>query len=637
MDLQRPREALDALFEQALALAKDQITPPFFSLTSPLYWPHLASALALSVLVVVVGRARGRPYTATLLRASARAYLHPSARVDYAFYFVNGVVYPLLFVPWLLDDGALRRAVTGEVTELLGPRPAGETTAPLTLLALSAAIFLAYDFGRFAGHYLQHKVPVLWQFHKVHHSARALNPMTTFRLHPVDLAVMATFTSLSVAAVAGLLLYLFPGDEPLWGELSLRVALALFVFDLTGSTLRHTSVWLSYGPLLGRLLISPAQHQIHHSADPRHFGKNMGFVLAIWDWMAGTLHLTGAREELTYGAGEGDDDAYRGVLRLYGIPLLRLLQPIEQRIERARRRRGLRFAPPSGEAPRPTGTSQRATTGRSGPHPSTEEHMESSSGRFVWYELMTTDPKAAVAFYSGLIGWTTQTFGDATPPGEPPYLMWVGGQGPVGGVTELPEQARKMGAPPHWMSNITVADVDAAVKKVTDAGGTVFMPATDMPTIGRVAIVGDPQGAVIGLFKPDSAMPPHDTTKQGEFAWSELMTTDHEAAFSLYSSLFGWERTGEMDMGPAGKYLLVGQAGKSVGGMFTKGPEMPGPAAWLYYIRVDDLDACIEKAKSTGAKLLNGPMDVPGGDRIAQLLDPQGAAFALVSAIKPAA
>ena len=263
--------------------------------------------------------------------------------------------------------------------------------------------------------------------------------------------------------------------------------------------------------------------------------------------------------------------------------------------------------------------------------------MESSSGRFVWYELMTTDPKAAIAFYSEIIGWKTEPFG-TPPPGAPPYLMWIGSQGPVGGVTELPDEARKMGAPPHWMCNITVPDVDAAVKKITEAGGAVFMPPMDMPSIGRVAVVGDPQGAVLGLYKPETTMPPNDNTKPGEFAWSELMATDHEAAFKLYSGLFGWERVSEMDMGPAGKYLLFGQGEKMSGGMFTKGADMPGPAAWLYYIRVADLDATIERARSMGAKLLNGPMDVPGDDRVAQLMDPQGAAFALVAfAKKPAA
>lgn len=330
MDLERLRGAVTALFEQALALAEEQLRPPFFSILSPLYWPHLAAALALGALVVLLGRARGRPYTAASLRASVRAWAHPSARVDYAYYFVNGVIYPLLVVPWLTDDGALRAGVSDAITELFGARSAGARVGPFTLLVLSAAIFVAFDFGRFAGHWLQHRVPVLWEFHKVHHSARSLTPITTFRMHPVDLAVMATSTSLSVAAMAGLILHLFPGDESLWGELGLRVALGFFVFDLTGSTLRHTSVWLSYGPYLGRILVSPAQHQIHHSADPRHFGKNMGFVLAIWDWIAGTLHLTGDREELTYGAGEGDDDAYRSVLRLYGVPFVRVVRRIQR-------------------------------------------------------------------------------------------------------------------------------------------------------------------------------------------------------------------------------------------------------------------------------------------------------------------
>ena len=333
MDLERFSEAAASLLEDALALARQQLNPPFFSIVSPLYWPHLASALALGVLVIVLGRARGRPYTATSLRASLRAYLHPSARLDYAYWYVNGVVYTLLVVPWLLDDHALRKAVSDELTGLFGARSADGKAGPFTLLVLSAAIFVAFDFGRFAGHLVQHKVQVLWEFHKVHHSARTLNPITTFRMHPVELAVMATSTSLSVGAMAGVILHLFPGDESLWGELSLRVALAFFVFDLLGGTLRHTSVWLSYGPVLGRILISPAQHQIHHSADPRHFGKNMGFVLAIWDWVAGTLYLTGDREELTYGAGDGDDDAYRSVLRLYGLPFVR----IARRIRRAAR------------------------------------------------------------------------------------------------------------------------------------------------------------------------------------------------------------------------------------------------------------------------------------------------------------
>lgn len=341
MDLERLSETAAALFEEARGLAQQQLGPPLFSILSPLYWPHLVSALLLAALVVILERGRGRSYTTTSLKATLRAYLHPSARADYAFWFVNGIVYSMVVVPWLPDDAPLRNAVTDRLTEVLGARESGGEAAPLTVLVCAAAIFVAYDFGRFVGHFLQHKVPVLWELHKVHHTARILNPFTTFRQHPVDLAVMAICTSLSVAAMAGLILYLFPGDDALWGALSLRVALALFVFDLLGSTLRHTSVWLSYGPILGRVFISPAQHQIHHSDDPRHFGKNMGFVLAIWDGLARTLYLTGEREELTYGAGDGDDDDYRGVVRLYGVPFVRIARRLLRavRLGRAARQR----------------------------------------------------------------------------------------------------------------------------------------------------------------------------------------------------------------------------------------------------------------------------------------------------------
>ncbi len=246
-------------------------------------------------------------------------------------------------------------------------------------------------------------------------------------------------------------------------------------------------------------------------------------------------------------------------------------------------------------------------------------------GRFVWYELMTPDPAAAIAFYSDVAGWTTQKWetGD--------YTMWVGPQGPLGGVMPLAEDAKKMGAPPNWMANLEVADVDAAIEKVKARGGQVFVPPQDMPTIGRFAVIADPQGAAIALFKPAGAMASPDGTRPGAFGWHERMTTDHEAAFSFYSEICGWERISEFDMGPMGKYLIFGREGQRLGGMMTKPKDAPMPTAWLYYIRVADFDAALERAKAKEARLLNGPMEVPGGERVAVLMDPQGAAFALVS------
>jgi len=249
-----------------------------------------------------------------------------------------------------------------------------------------------------------------------------------------------------------------------------------------------------------------------------------------------------------------------------------------------------------------------------------------NTGRFVWYELLTNDPQAAIAFYTEVVGWKTQKWET----GE--YTMWVGSQGPLGGVTQLPEQAKQMGAWPYWQANVEVANVDETVEKVKQLGGKVYHT-EDVPTVGRFAVIADPQGAVIAVFTPAGNMQSHDVAKPGEFSWHELYTTDHEAAFSFYQQIAGWERLGEFDMGPMGKYLIYGRNGKPLGGMFTKSKEMPMPPSWIYYVQVDDLEGAVARATKMGARVLNGPMDVPGGSRIAQIADPQGAVFALHAGI----
>lgn len=248
----------------------------------------------------------------------------------------------------------------------------------------------------------------------------------------------------------------------------------------------------------------------------------------------------------------------------------------------------------------------------------------SNVGRFVWYEHLTKDPKAAIAFYSEVMGWKTQPFGEGSD-----YLMWVGSQGPLGGVMTLPEQAAKMGAPPHWMAHVQVEGLDAKAAMVTKLGGKIYKEPTEIPTVGRFSILGDPQGAVLSMFEPASAMTLHDASKDGEFCWNELLTSDGQAAFSFYSELLGWKVLQEMEMGPMGTYRIFGVGDVRVGGMMTAPEDNPAPPAWLYYVNMNDLDAALARATKHGAKVLNGPMDIPGGGRIAQLMDPQGAAFAL--------
>ncbi len=251
--------------------------------------------------------------------------------------------------------------------------------------------------------------------------------------------------------------------------------------------------------------------------------------------------------------------------------------------------------------------------------------IESNNGHFVWHEHMTKDTAAAIAFYSEVAGWKTQPFGED-------YTMWVASQGPLGGVVTLPEAAVAMGAPPHWMGHVQVADVDATAALAVERGGKLYHGPIDIPTVGRFAVLADPQGAVFSVYKPAGDMARHDSTKEGEFSWNELMTSDSAAGYAFYAELFGWKTQSEMDMGPMGTYRLFGPGEQSIGGMMTIPPGMKMPSAWLFYIGTSDLDAALARATGHGATVMNGPMPVPGG-RVVQLMDPQGAAFALHQAI----
>jgi hypothetical protein len=154
-----------------------------------------------------------------------------------------------------------------------------------------------------------------------------------------------------------------------------------------------------------------------------------------------------------------------------------------------------------------------------------------NTGRFVWYEDLTKDPKAAIDFYTDVVGWKTQRFTE----GEHDYTMWVGSQGPLGGVMKLPDEAVKAGAGPHWMAHVQVENVDATAALAKQLGGTIHKEPTDIPTVGRFAVIGDPQGAHLSIFTPSSPMTLHDPSKAGEFCWNELMTTASSA-----SEISGW-------------------------------------------------------------------------------------------------
>ena len=256
--------------------------------------------------------------------------------------------------------------------------------------------------------------------------------------------------------------------------------------------------------------------------------------------------------------------------------------------------------------------------------------MSDFRGRFIWHELMTSEPDAAIDFYGKVVGWGSQPWEG----GEQPYTMWMNGEAPIGGVMALPEEAAEQGAPPHWLPYIGTSDVDATVARASELGATVIVPAMDLPDVGRIVILADPQGAIFAAYTPANATdeitsdaPP----EVGQFSWHELVTPDYEAAFAFYSELFGWEKTNAMDMGEGNMYQMYGvPGGPELGGIYNKPPEMP-VASWLLYAKVPDVNAVADTVTGSGGQVLNGPMEVPGGDMVAQCMDPQGATFAVHS------
>jgi hypothetical protein len=254
--------------------------------------------------------------------------------------------------------------------------------------------------------------------------------------------------------------------------------------------------------------------------------------------------------------------------------------------------------------------------------------MSSFQGRFVWYELMTTDTGAAKQFYGSVVGWGSE---DASVPGIE-YTSFTADGVQVGGLMALPDEVKKMGAPPSWSGYIAVDDVDAATARVKELGGSVHMPPRDIPNVGRFSVVADPQAAAFILFKSSNPGQdqPADLTAPGRIGWHELYASDWEKAFAFYSEMFGWQKDQAMDMGPMGIYQLFAYDGRQVGGMFNKPAGVP-VNFWLYYFNVGDIDAAADRVTKGGGKILMGPMEVPGGGMfIIQGLDPQGAMFALV-------
>jgi uncharacterized protein len=257
--------------------------------------------------------------------------------------------------------------------------------------------------------------------------------------------------------------------------------------------------------------------------------------------------------------------------------------------------------------------------------------MSGDRGAFIWYELMTNEPDAAKAFYDAVIGWDIEPQGMPLPTGATYRMIRRSDGGHAGGVLGMSQDMLEHGGKPGWIGYIHTSDVDQAVEQVTGAGGTIHMPAMDMPGVGRMAMAADPWGATFYLMTPT---PPaddlgaksdvYDYAKPQHVRWNELWATDQKGAVAFYADLFGWRQEGAMPMGPMGDYLFL-QRGE---GMFgAVGQAQPGGegSRWQYFI-----DRAGEAVTAGGGTLLGDPQEIPGGDYSVYAHDPQGATFGLV-------
>lgn len=295
---------------------------PFAAVAMPgekMFAAHLVGSVLVALVVLRVAGHRS-PIREAFAR---RVWGHRSARLDMTFYVVNGILGAATFLPLFALQKTGMSWVAERLTALAGAREITHPPGVGVMAGVAVAAALVNDLAIYLPHWLQHRIPVLWQFHKVHHSAEVLTPFTVYRFHPVDDLLNLVFVVTLVGAFDGLLVWLYPSASVHLTLLDVNAV--VFAFYVLGVHLRHSHVWLAYPPMVSRVFISPAMHQIHHSTAKEHHSRNLGLVFSFWDWLFGTRYIPTTRLELHYGLGDGEEKEFSSVRRLYWLPFVKAL------------------------------------------------------------------------------------------------------------------------------------------------------------------------------------------------------------------------------------------------------------------------------------------------------------------------
>jgi len=310
--------AIDEIFD----LFIEAIKIPFSYLVSPnkrVHWLYLISSFLLAFYVYKRTKVKGSFFHYVF---NKKTWVGKSALVDYSFIFFNALVKVFVIAPFLIIALYLAENLNDFLTQQYGVSELN--WSPVTIvLVYTIVIIVVNDFASFFIHYLMHKIPFLWEFHKIHHSATTLNPFTQYRIHPVEL-IINNFRGLIIkGGITGLFMYLANGKVGLVTFFGVNIFNFLFLF--WGANLRHSNVKLKYFNFLEYIFISPYQHQIHHSNNSKLYDTNMGSRLAVWDWLFGTLVRSESVKTLRYGLGK-EDEKYRTFSQNLFSPFINLFK-----------------------------------------------------------------------------------------------------------------------------------------------------------------------------------------------------------------------------------------------------------------------------------------------------------------------
>ena len=286
-----------------------------------LYWVYIITSVLLAIGYFYYTK------KSTRLITSSKLWLHPSAKLDYYYFFISYFINMLLLIPLIVSAKTIALSINKFLFLQFDYFENTMFSYSQIAVMYTLALFLVSDFTRYWLHRLLHTIPFLWEFHKVHHSAKVLTPFTFYRVHPVENLLFGIRYSLSIGLVTGVFIYFFGAMLNI--KMIMGVNMILFLFSIIGSNLRHSHVPFSYGRYLEKFFISPKQHQIHHCK--KFFNKNYGGYLAIWDNLFGSLKLSKEVKVLKFGLRNEQMNYYDSILKVLTKPFLNVLILLKSR------------------------------------------------------------------------------------------------------------------------------------------------------------------------------------------------------------------------------------------------------------------------------------------------------------------